>query len=502
MYVCAFMCVRKSLQDQGWNAVHARLGLGKSLHPPRRQARHPPVFELVLSASRGKRKGGSRYAGLVPTVAFEADATLPRKLMSPGWIARVPWGVASSTLSPSTVVEFESLARKLDSVLLFEAQREKKHLDSCLHDLGVLDGAAAEEIRTFVHDLQRPLEDAGFRLASKRDLAISSALQASSQRVLRSEVVVDENRLIDLISAPGAAGACSSRVLIFWKGAGVEETGGGLFFEKLDYLQGEVLSAIFIFWQGLARGAWGSVLDGRSMLADALGTMTDEVKDSLALLFENASAPPLKSIGIASLEESNRRLGSSKPTGNRGISATGNRGISASGRRVWSDRVPRSATRGRARSARIGSIDVVTPGEVLRQSNTRAKVLRRTGNRHANMLLNRALARWGLVSSRRHDLSDFRPGGTWPPLSGRSALVQTAAMVDIFAHTHAHTHTHTHKTHTHTRTHTHTHTHTKHTHKTHTHTHTHSLSRTHTHTLSHTEHRVQHGYARCASQYD
>ena len=69
----------------------------------------------------------------------------------------------------------------LDAVLQAEAQREKARLDVSLSSLNRDGAASAEDVHSFVASLSLPLEDAGFRLASARDLALSSALQVCLQ---------------------------------------------------------------------------------------------------------------------------------------------------------------------------------------------------------------------------------------------------------------------------------------------------------------------------------
>ena len=129
----------------------------------------------------------------------------------------------------------------------------------------------------------------GFRLASDCS-AVASALQSASQRVLRSEVEVDESKLIDLIgrsekrakSSLSEPLVASSRVLIFWKGASSKERGGGLYLEKLDYLQGEALAEILTFWTSVAREARAVLEDRWDEAHDFVATGDDGLKHSLA----------------------------------------------------------------------------------------------------------------------------------------------------------------------------------------------------------------------------
>ena len=207
----------------------------------------------------------------------------------------------------------------------------------------------------------RSLEDGGFRLASKRDLALSSALQSASQRVLRSEVVVDESRLVDLLTRPGAATAASTRVLIFWKGASVEERVGGLFLEKLDYLQGEYVSSVISFWKDLAHigrdsalGGWASVQAVMSRAVQSSWSWTDDTVRSQINVTQ-----------IGSRIASSGRLASSE----RGLGS--DTGVAGVGR----------GRAGRIRSRRLGSISVLTPDEVVRQSTTLLRASRRRGVR-------------------------------------------------------------------------------------------------------------------------
>ena len=278
--------------------------------------------------------------------------------------------------------------------------------------------------------LCRSLEDGGFRLASKRDLALSSALQSASQRVLRSEVVVDESCLVDLITRPNdSETAASTRVLVFWKGARVEERGGGLFFEKLDYLQGEALSTIIRFWKDLARssrdsmlGAWASVEDGLSSAVQGSRACATDIKSSL----EAQLVQSMQIINVTRLDASigiSDRLASSNSVLPRLGSLGNDTGVaSADGGRVF-----------RIRSRRVGSLTVMTPDEVVRQGSTRFRASRRRGARGAAGVARRALARWGLVSSENRPLEDFMAGGSWAACSGKLAFIQTAAMKTAFS---------------------------------------------------------------------
>lgn len=121
----------------------------------------------------------------VPIVAFEADAVLPGVLMSSGWLVKVADGIAASKpISQLSAQAFDGLAQMLDAVLQAEAQREKARLDVSLSSLNRDGAASAEDVHSFVASLSLPLEDAGFRLASARDLALSSALQVCLQAKL------------------------------------------------------------------------------------------------------------------------------------------------------------------------------------------------------------------------------------------------------------------------------------------------------------------------------
>ena len=262
----------------------------------------------------------------------------------------------------------------------------------------------------------RSLEDGGFRLASKRDLALSSALQSESQRVLRSEVVVDESRLVDLLTRPGAATAASTRVLIFWKGASVEERVGGLFLEKLDYLQGEYVSSVISFWKDLARvgrdsalGGWASVQAVMSRAVQSSWSWTDDTVRS-----------QINVTKIGSRIASSGRLASSGSAW-RGLGS--DTGVAGVGR----------GRAGRIRSRRLGSISVLTPDEVVRQSTTLLRASRRRGVRSAAMGQLALARRWGLVRSQNRPLQDFMPGGSWAPSSGKLALIETAAMKISFS---------------------------------------------------------------------
>jgi hypothetical protein len=382
---------------------------GTELVPKRRRGR------VCISALMQEGRGS-------PTVAFESDARLPSSLLSPALLkqlkAPAPGGVLQECrpFSLSEVEGFVELERALDRVILLEAEREKERLASGLQVLrgqhGGGGGGGADELAgdepifphshaEFVEELSRPLMDAGFRMASKRDLAISSALQSASQRVLRSEVVVDDQQLIDLIAKP-CTSLPSSKVLIFWRGAGVQQRAGGLFFEKLDFIQGEVLSLVLGFWVENSRAAWRRVSEGRDALADGVGSAVGVAKGTASSLLEQVNASRIGSAANFSLSSS--RLGSGT-----------------------------ERAKGRIRSARIGSMEVMTPDEVLRRQSIRGRALKRSGRKRARALLNRVLARWGLVSLRSHELDEFMPGGSWPPASKRPRLVQMAAMQTAFA---------------------------------------------------------------------
>ena len=309
--------------------------------------------------------------GWVRTVTIEADTNLPDVLMSPGWLEQVAKIVAADNpISPKKAVAFDSLARMLDSVLLIDAQLEKASLQSRWMRFQEHEGKSVEDMRRFVDDLRKPLEDAGFRLASKRDLALSSALQQASQRVLRSEVEVDESHLVDLFTQTRPSVA-SSRVLIFCKGPDVQERGGYLFFEKMDYLQGEVLSSILGFWKQLARSAWGKVTRVNDAANEAVKGVQADASGALDAVRDYYKDAIMLSGGAMNATAS--RIGSS--TRQRSGGGGGTRGG------------------GRIRSARIGSMQVATPDELLRQSNTRVKVVRRSGRRRARRLVDKLLRR-------------------------------------------------------------------------------------------------------------
>ena len=274
-------------------------------------------------------------------MAFESDARLPRSLLAHGLLLEASARVAGQLpgcqpLTTGAALGFEKLALALDRVILLEAEREKEILASSLMALGGDDqssaGADAVAIQHFVKEFRRTLLDAGFRLASTRDLAISKALQSASQRVLRSEVVIDDRQLIDLASeSPGSLP--SSKVLIFWRGAGVQQRAGGLFFEKLDYLQGEALSLVLGFWVDSTKSAWKSFRDGRDVVVDGVRSLVASAKESASSALEQATPTRLGSAANFSLVTG--RLGSG------------------------------GGAKGRIRSARIGSIEVMTPDEVL-----------------------------------------------------------------------------------------------------------------------------------------
>jgi hypothetical protein len=127
-----------------------------------------PYMQLRGAASNVPEKNPSlipsmRYEGLVPTLTFESDITLPSELMSSGWFQRVAeHSVREATALPSVEakLDFDPLAHKLDSVLLFEAQREKAQLISRVDSIEKY-GSSCQDVRALVDALRRPLEDAG-----------------------------------------------------------------------------------------------------------------------------------------------------------------------------------------------------------------------------------------------------------------------------------------------------------------------------------------------------
>ena len=297
-------------------------------------------------------------------MAFESDARLPRSLLAHELLLEASTRVAGQLpgcqpLTRGAALGFDNFAQAVDRVILLEAEREKENLASSLLALGGDNqssaGADAAAIEQFVKEFRRPLLDAGFRLASKRDLAISKALQSASQRVLRSEVVIDDRQLIDLTSeSPGRGTLPSSKVLIFWRGAGVQQRAGGLFFEKLDYLQGEALSLVLGFWVDSTKSAWKSFRDGRDVVVDSVGEVVASAKESAS------SALAFNATGIGSAANfslSNGRLGSG------------------------------GGAKGRIRSARIGSIEVMTPDEVLRCCACRMRAVITDGDALAECVL-------------------------------------------------------------------------------------------------------------------
>ena len=219
---------------------------------------------------------------------------------------------------------------------------------------------------------------------------------------------MDESPLIDLAprtSTLGPGGAASSRVLIFLKGSDVETRGGGLFFEKFDYLQGEVLSSILGFWKGIIRDAWANAVSG-------VEGMLEDVSSSVSGL--NRAVAPDMNISAPALQT---------PFGQMSGAAKWGRSLEARG--------PGPAAR--LRSTRIGSIEVMTREEVVRQGSTRVRAVQRGGKRRARRLLDRLLERWGLISKNSHELSEFFPDGAWSPTSSKTVHVRTTVMKTAFA---------------------------------------------------------------------
>ena len=219
---------------------------------------------------------------------------------------------------------------------------------------------------------------------------------------------MDESPLIDLAprtSTLGPGGAASSRVLIFLKGSDVETRGGGLFFEKFDYLQGEVLSSILGFWKGIIRDAWANAVSG-------VEGMLEDVSSSVSGL--NRAVAPDMNISAPAVQT---------PIGQMSGAAKWGRSLEARG--------PGPAAR--LRSTRIGSIEVMTREEVVRQGSTRVRAVQRGGKRRARRLLDRLLERWGLISKNSHELSEFFRDGAWSPTSSKTVHVRTTVMKTAFA---------------------------------------------------------------------
>jgi len=114
-------------------------------HPHRQARRSCTNSCLQLRASVEHEQSGVHRDLLVPTVAFEGNPFLPQTLLSSRWL--------ESDLKENAV-GFESLSVKLDSVLLFEAQREKAFLDSCLSALEVGEHVTIDDARTFAEDVR------------------------------------------------------------------------------------------------------------------------------------------------------------------------------------------------------------------------------------------------------------------------------------------------------------------------------------------------------------
>ena len=219
---------------------------------------------------------------------------------------------------------------------------------------------------------------------------------------------MDESPLIDLAprtSTLGPGGAASSRVLIFLKGSDVETRGGGLFFEKFDYLQGEVLSSILGFWKGIIRDAWASAVSGVQGILEDVSSSVSGLSSAVAPDV-NISAPALQT-----------------PFGQMSGAAKWGRTAEEMG----------AGQAARIRSTRIGSIEVMTREEVVRQGSTRVRAVQRGGKRRARRLLDRLLQRWGLISKKTHELSEFFPDGAWSPTSSKTVHVRTTVMKTAFA---------------------------------------------------------------------
>ena len=165
-----------------------------------------------------------------------------------------------------------ALQSDLHGLLMLEAIQERTRLEALWSKLqqespsrsartfcfrNGLSAVKKEDMRTFVPRLASLLSDSGFQLVTRRDQAVSSALE-DHQGVMRGEVAVNEDNYSNLSSFLDAGAKNHLGAVLVWKrGHGIEVKTGLLFFRKLDFMQ--VLDRILChrsFWTRFFRLAF------------------------------------------------------------------------------------------------------------------------------------------------------------------------------------------------------------------------------------------------------
>ena len=171
---------------------------------------------------------------------------------------------------------------------MFETHEEKKSLERLLNEVSARDArwmhdgdGGQARMKKFVRRFAEMLRKAGYRPLSERDVAISEAM--SAQGVLRSDVVTDESSFIRLLPRNDSHACISPRILVWRRGVAVEEVSGGLYLQKLDYLQSSILLALWRSALQAVQGVWEEMEVARSMLRDGSSTLVDDVRTIMGM---------------------------------------------------------------------------------------------------------------------------------------------------------------------------------------------------------------------------